>query len=60
MPWRVAKRGDQYCVVNKQTGRVLRGGCHPSKAEAEAHNSAVNINYARSKGVRIKTPRAKR
>ena len=60
MPWNVAKRGEEYCCVNSDTGRVLKGGCHATKQEAQAHCSAVNINYARSKGVRIKTPRMKK
>lgn len=45
MPWTVQKDGDQYCVIKKDTGERVPGGCHPTQAEAENHMRAILANY---------------
>jgi hypothetical protein len=47
MPWRI--RPDHpdcagYAVVNTETGKVERGGCHRSRADALAHQRALQVN----------------
>jgi hypothetical protein len=42
MPYAIKKSGNQWKVVNRETGRVL--GTHPSKVKAEAQLKAVYAN----------------
>lgn len=42
MPWEVVKRGGQYQVVTKATGRVV--GTHGSRPKAEAQVRALYAN----------------
>jgi hypothetical protein len=49
MPWKVVKRGDKWCVVRSDTGEAVPGGCHETKAEAEDHRIAIQINYSKGK-----------
>jgi hypothetical protein len=44
MPWNIVKRGSKWCVVKKQTGETIPGGCHDSKPEAEAQMRALYAN----------------
>src|SRR5580765_379179 len=44
MPWEVKKKGSQYCVYKKGSSSPIKGGCHGTKAEAEAHNRALYAN----------------
>lgn len=46
MPVHVAKRGDEYCVVDED-GSPLKGGCHDSRADAVAQAQAVNISMSK-------------
>lgn len=41
-PWDIVKRGDEYCVVNADTGRTA--GCHATRAEALAQQRALYAN----------------
>lgn len=42
MPYKVEKKGGQWCVVKKATGRVL--ACHDSEAKAQAQIAAIGIH----------------
>jgi uncharacterized protein len=50
MPWHIAKKGNQYCVIKDSTGESE--GCHPSKAKAQSHMAAL---YANEPGARDMT-----
>jgi hypothetical protein len=42
MPFRIALRDEEYCVINTDTNESL--GCHETEAEAEAQLAALRIN----------------
>lgn len=49
MPWHVTKTSqcsasEPYGVIKDATGRVVKGGCHATKAEADAHMAALYAN----------------
>jgi hypothetical protein len=44
MPWKVVSDDGSYCVVNKETGKKVPGGCHPTKKEAQAQLRALYAN----------------
>ena len=39
MPWKIEKRGDEFAVVSKESGKVK--GTHDTRAEAEAQVRAL-------------------
>ena len=43
MPWNVRKHGNEFCVYDKN-GKIIKGGCHPTKSEAEQHKRALYAN----------------
>lgn len=43
MPWKVVQRGEQHCVVKKDTGEVVK--CHPTRDKAIAHQRALYSSY---------------
>jgi hypothetical protein len=56
MPWSVKK--DSRCpaskpwgVINDQTGALVPGGCHATKQEARAHQSALYVNEPQAAAV---------
>src|SRR5215831_6307642 len=44
MPYEIKKSGDNFVVVNQDTGKMVPGGSHPSKAKASAHMRALYAN----------------
>lgn len=48
MPWKVFKDGAQWCVHKLKDdgskGEKVKGGCHPSKADADKHAKALHTN----------------
>jgi hypothetical protein len=44
----IVKRGKQWCLLSKSSGRTL--GCHPSRAQALAQEKAIQISKARAAG----------
>lgn len=44
MPYKTVKRGSEYCVVNKDTGETVPGGCHASEDKANRHVRALYAN----------------
>lgn len=45
MPWKTVKRGDKYAVVKADTNRVVPGGTHAKKADADRHRRAIEAGY---------------
>jgi hypothetical protein len=43
MPVKVAKRGNEFCVV-EPNGTPVNGGCHSTREEAVKHAAAINAN----------------
>src|SRR3990167_7020445 len=43
MPWNVRKHCNEFCVYDKN-GTIIKGGCHPTKSEAEQHKRALYAN----------------
>lgn len=41
MPYSITERRNQYCVIKDDDGRVM--GCHPTRAQAEAQLTALNL-----------------
>jgi hypothetical protein len=41
MPWDIEKRGDEFCVIKRDTGESE--GCHETREKAEAQLAALNI-----------------
>jgi hypothetical protein len=50
MPWHIAKKGNQYCVIKDSTGESE--GCHDSQVKAKKHMAAL---YANEPGARDMT-----
>lgn len=44
----IVKRGKQWCLLSKTTGRTL--GCHASRKEALGQEKAIQISKARAAG----------
>lgn len=42
MPYRIGRRGDQYCVIKIGTDESM--GCHGSRREAEDQRAAILAN----------------
>ena len=42
MPYKVVKRGGQYCVISEGSGKSH--GCHPTAAKARAQQKAIYAN----------------
>jgi len=42
MPYKIVKRGNEYVVINKKTGKVK--GRHKTKEQAERHLRALYAN----------------
>ena len=65
MPYRVAHRDHKWRVVERDTGQIatnragtpVDGGGHESRRKATKQSQALNINYARKKGVNIPNTR---
>lgn len=47
MPWRIEKRGSQYCVVKKDDGK--KAGCHDSREKAKKQLAALYASERRRK-----------
>jgi hypothetical protein len=41
MPYSIVNRRNQYCVIKDDDGRVM--GCHPTREQAQAQLTALNI-----------------
>lgn len=54
MPWKIVQQGDKYCVVKKNSGKVVK--CHPTKEKAKDHMAALyaNVEDAARKGAGVK------
>lgn len=48
MPYSIAKRGNEYCVIKDSDGSSV--GCHATRPAAEAQRAAINISKASTKG----------
>jgi len=44
MPWNIAKRGDNWCVVKEGETAPIKGGCHASRSDALKHQRALYAN----------------
>jgi hypothetical protein len=44
MPYTTRKLGNEFCVVEKDTGEVVKGGCHKTEPEAISHMRAIIVN----------------
>lgn len=42
MPWSVKQQGNEFCVVKKSDGKVVK--CHPTRKEANSHVAALYAN----------------
>ena len=49
----IEKRGDEYCLIAKSTGKVL--GCHPTREKAQAQEAAIKANERSEEGTTMKT-----
>lgn len=49
MPWDVVKRGEQWCVIKKTTGKTMK--CYSQKSKAVAYFQALEINASEHKQV---------
>lgn len=47
----VVKRGKQFCLISKTSGRTL--GCHPSQKAAMSQEKAIQLSKLRAKGYNI-------
>lgn len=45
-PYKVLARSGAFCVVKADSGELVKGGCHPSKARALAHFKALEAATA--------------
>lgn len=54
MPWKIVKRENEFCVVKKSDGSVVK--CHPTRDKASAHLRALyaNVEDAARKGAGVK------
>ena len=54
MPYKVFKDGDQFCVhklnADDSKGEQVKGGCHPTRAEAMQHKEALYVHVEDAKG----------
>lgn len=50
MPWKVEKRGDEFAVVSKESGKVE--GKHDTRAKAEAQVRALYSSEDKKTGMK--------
>ena len=52
MPYIIRRSGKKHCVYNKDTGKLIPGGCHDEAGDALAHMRALyaNVEDAKKKG----------
>ena len=50
MPWKIRKRGGEYCVIKEDSGE--NEGCHATRNEAERHMAALYANEPGAKSRR--------
>ena len=50
MPWKIRKRGGEYCVIKEDSGETE--GCHATRNEAERHMAALYANEPGAKSRR--------
>ena len=50
MPYVVVKRGDNYCIQNRDSGAIKKGRCHKTKAKAQAQARAIMAWKPKKKG----------
>lgn len=52
MPWKIVEERDQYCVhkenADGSVGILVDGGCHDTRADAEAHQAALYAAESKS------------
>ena len=58
MPYSIRSQGNQKCVYNKNTGKTVPGGCHPTMGKAQKHLAALEANVddakeKKSKGKKV-------
>lgn len=41
MPYKIVKQGEKFCVAKKDSGTLVKGGCHASRNEAVDHLQAI-------------------
>lgn len=46
MPYKVEKKGDEYCVIKADSGETVK--CHSSESDADAHMKALYANVEKS------------
>lgn len=44
MPYAIVQRNSEHCVINKDTGETVPGGCHASASKANRHLRALYAN----------------
>jgi phage I-like protein len=49
MPWEVKSNGGKYCVYKIGSDTPIKGGCHDTEEEAQAHKRALYANYEGTK-----------
>lgn len=49
MPYQVKKMGEKYCVCKRESGKPVKGGCHPEKSKAMDHMTAIIMNEHKPK-----------
>lgn len=42
MPWQIKKQGNEFCVVTKDGGKLVK--CHPTREKAKSHLTALYVN----------------
>lgn len=59
MPWRIHRRGGQYCVIKEGMRTPVPGGCHATRADAVKHQRALYAgeNSAEEETMADNTPR---
>ena len=48
-PYTIREQGNRFCVVKRDTGETVPGGCHPTMKEAQAHLGALESNVSDAK-----------
>jgi len=57
MPWKVEKRGDEFAVVSKESGKVE--GTHDTRQEAEEQVRALYASEDEKTGMKDKANRTR-
>ena len=55
MPWQIAKRGDNWCVVKEGESEPIKGGCHASRSDALKHQRALYANESQTAADEVDT-----